>query len=177
MCSSDWFIVLAFLAHSLSGNSVICVLPLSHPVNFSFQIYFYFYNFYLVIFLVIYLFSDEKVYLSIHSISVLFVISGLESDCFFLENWSFPPSSLYMKCCWVVSWPLAILCYVGFVSYYNLLNNAFFFFFFFCRQLTQLDSDCISTSSAVGGGSDLNSVFKAFALLLGVYLMHVPLRG
>ena len=37
----------------------------------------------------------------------------------------------------------------------------------------QLGSDCISASPSVGGGSDLSSVFKAFACYLG----SVPCRS
>lgn len=126
-------------------------------------------------------FSAENFRLSIHSISLWKILSYLYSELskgwnliiFSLDNWSCFPSSLHMKCCWIVSWTLFMLCYVDFVSYCNLLNNVVFSVF---RQWNQLDSDCISVS-LVGDGSDLLSVCKAFAELLGICPKHVPLRG
>lgn len=89
LCSSDWIILLALLAHSLSGNSIICVLLLSHPVNFSFQIYFYFYNFYLVIFLISILWWEILSFHSFHICSLCYLKVGVWLFLF-LRNGHFP---------------------------------------------------------------------------------------
>lgn len=54
---------------------------------------------------------------------IIWVISGLESDFFSLENWSYFPSSLYIQFYWVVFWILFMLCYVG----WGLCNVVFVF--------------------------------------------------